>query len=446
MSYDDEYGDYGFDDSDSEKDDYADSDDDKESERDDYPDYDGDDFPDYDGDDGAEMDDHADSDDDNESERDDYPDYDGDDGAEMDDHADSDNESERDDYPDYDGDDGAEMDDHADSDDDNESERDDNPDYDGDDGAEMDDHADSDNESERDEYPDYDGDDGAEMDDYADSDDDNESEMDNNPDSDDNESDSDCNYEDDLYDDYGSAERINKATLNNKQYSKQEKIEKIAALKPGNYKNVTVKHKPKIQKLFEMWENVKTLHSNDSEMLITEVQSNCVCFQDEFLIGRGCEGTKVYICLGSDGIERAIKRLPKDLCQTFLKNERDILTSPNAVDSPRIVNYWFYDEISSPDFGYLILNLYEQNLDEYINEKGKTMTEAQTQKMIRQILEGLKALHSREPRSLHRDLKPSNILVDVNGDLALSDFGIGKFFPKQGILYNVKWQIPVIAD
>ena len=371
MSYDDDYGDYGFDDSDSEKDDYANSDDDNESERDDYPG--------YDEDDGAE--------------RDDNPDYDSDD-----------------DYLIYEEDDGAEMDDNGSAD------------------------SDGDNESEMDDYPDYDEDDGAERDDYPDYDDDDEAEMDDNPDSDsdDNESDRDY-YEDDLYDDYGSAERISKETLNNKQYSKQEKIEKIAALKPGNYKNVTVKHKPKIQKLFEMWENVKTESSNDSEMLITEVQSNCVCFQDEFLIGRGCEGTEVYICLGSDGIERAIKRLPKHLCQTFLKNERDILSSRNAVDSPQIVNYWFYDDTSNPDFGYLILNLYEQNLDEYINEKGKTMTEAQTQKMIRQILEGLKALHSREPRSLHRDLKPSNILVDVNGDLALSDFGIGKFFPEQGI-------------
>ena len=229
------------------------------------------------------------------------------------------------------------------------------------------------------------------------------------------------------------AEDLEHGTLNKKQYSMQEKVNKIAALKPGNYKNITVKHKPKIQKLFEMWENVKTESSNDSEMLITEVQSNCVCFQDEFLIGRGCEGTEVYICLGSDGIERAIKRLPKHLCQTFLKNERDILSSRNAVDSPQIVNYWFYDETSSPDFGYLILNLYEQNLDEYIKDEGNTVTETSARKMIRQMLQGLKALHSREPRSLHRDLKPSNILVDVNGDLALSDFGIGKFFPEQGI-------------
>ena len=193
--------------------------------------------------------------------------------------------------------------------------------------------------------------------------------------------------------------------------------------KPKEWKKVSVKHREKFERL------LKVSDEFDTDCVI---QDNIICFKKEFLIGSGSCGTEVYICLGSDGIERAIKRLPKNLCQKFLKNERDILTSPNAVESPRIVNYWFYDENSNPDFGYLILNLYEQSLEEYIKNEGKTMTEARIRKMIHQVLEGLKALHSREPRILHRDLKPTNILVNVNGDIALSDFGIGRFFPERG--------------
>ena len=214
----------------------------------------------------------------------------------------------------------------------------------------------------------------------------------------------------------------------NEQY--EDKDGRPAELKAKDYKNVTVKHKTKFKKLFNVWGRIKS--GNHGDISITEVHGNCVCFQDEFLLGRGSYGTEVYICLGFDGIERAIKRLPKHLCKKFLKNERDILTSPNAVDSPHIVNYWFYDETSNPDFGYLILDLYEQNLEEYIKGEGKTISESVVRKMIRQILKGLKALHSREPRILHRDLKPTNILVDVNGDVALSDFGIGRFFPGKG--------------
>ena len=189
------------------------------------------------------------------------------------------------------------------------------------------------------------------------------------------------------------------------------------------WKKVSLRHRVKLKRLSEFWENRK------DDPKLTTINDNGVCFKKEFLIGSGSYGTEVYVCLGSDGIERAIKRLPKILCH-FLKNERDILTSQNAVESPRVVNYYFYDDISSPDFGYLILNLYEQNLEEFMKKDGAMITESRAREMVRQVLEGLKALHVNEPRILHRDLKPTNILVDVNGDLVLSDFGIGRFFPE----------------
>ena len=210
----------------------------------------------------------------------------------------------------------------------------------------------------------------------------------------------------------------------------EEKTERTTALKPKDWKKVSVKHREKFERLLEVRES-------DPES-ITTVNDNGVCFKKEFAIGNGSYGTEVYICLGSDGIERAIKRLPKLLCEKFLKNERDILNSPNAVESPRIVNYCFYDDTSNPDFGYLILNLYEQNLEEFIREEGERMTESRVRKMIRQVLEGLKALHAREPRIIHRDLKPTNILIDVKDNLLLSDFGIGRFFPEQGIFTTHK--------
>jgi serine/threonine protein kinase len=210
--------------------------------------------------------------------------------------------------------------------------------------------------------------------------------------------------------------------------SRREKGVEIAALKPKDWEKISVKHRGKFEWLSEVWKNAKSINPE----LIKIINANGVCFKEEFSIGKGSSGTEVYVCLGSDGIERAIKRLPKVLCN-LLKNERDILMSRNAVDSPRVVNYWFYDDTSSPDFGYLILNLYEQNLKEFVKEEGEKITESRARKMIRQVLEGLKALHSREPRILHRDLKPTNILVDVYGDLVLSDFGIGRFFPEQGI-------------
>ncbi len=200
------------------------------------------------------------------------------------------------------------------------------------------------------------------------------------------------------------------------------------AAKSESWKKVSVRHQEKFERLFRAWKA--------TPKSMTVINGNVVCFEEDFLIGKGSYGTEVYISLGTDGIERAIKRVPQRQCQKFLQIEKEILTSPNAVGSPRIVNYCFYDDKSNNDFGYLILNLYEQNLAEYIKEQCESITDSRARKMIRQVLEGLRALHAREPRILHRDLKPTNILVDVNGDLLLSDFGIGRFFPETGAFFS----------
>ena len=221
------------------------------------------------------------------------------------------------------------------------------------------------------------------------------------------------------------------------QVSKIENNPVITAMEPKDWIKASIKHKEKLELLSKVWRyNEETEHVKFPK--IAEISNNNVCFHEEFLIGSGGNGTEVYVCLGSDGVERAIKRLPKVLCK-LLKNEQLLLTSQNAIDSPRVVNYHFYDDTSSPDFGYLILNLYEQNLEEFVKSEGEKTTEYRPREMIRQVLEGLKALHAREPRILHRDLKPTNILVDRKGNLALSDFGIGRFFPEQGATaYNTK--------
>ena len=195
--------------------------------------------------------------------------------------------------------------------------------------------------------------------------------------------------------------------------------------KPENWKQESVKHREKFENLLDAWKR-----TSDS---ITIIGDNGVCFEDEFVIGRGSYGTKVYVCLGCDGIERAIKCLPKS---SDKNRERDILTSRSVINSPRIINYYFSGDASEKHTDYLILDLYEQNLEEYIQQHKDLKDEIkapQIQKMVRQVLEGLKALHSREPRILHRDLKPANILIDVKDDLVLSDFGIGRILPEQGM-------------
>ena len=129
-----------------------------------------------------------------------------------------------------------------------------------------------------------------------------------------------------------------------------------------DWKKVSVRHRKKFEQLSKVW--------RFEYPKITVINDNGVCFLEEFLIDSGSYGAEVYVCLGSDGIESAIKRLHKVLCN-LLRNDRDLLTSQNAVDSRRVVNYHFYDDTSNSDFGYLILNLYEQNLEEFVKKEVK---------------------------------------------------------------------------
>ena len=194
--------------------------------------------------------------------------------------------------------------------------------------------------------------------------------------------------------------------------------------------SVSVEHRAAFQRLVNVLKN-------DPERTKT-VNGNAVCFQPEFMIGTGSCLTKVFICLGLDGVERAIKRMPITH-QNMLENERDVLLSQNVKYCHHILNYWYYDNTSSLCYAYLILDLCELNLKQYIERNCEAITEARAKEMIFQILKALLALHSREPRILHRDLKPENVLLNVEGNVVLSDFGIARRFPVQGTCNSVKY-------
>ena len=151
-----------------------------------------------------------------------------------------------------------------------------------------------------------------------------------------------------------------------------------------------------------------------------------VCFEPEFVIGEGSDGTRVYIGLSEDGYERAVKRLLQNIGEELGLQEKDILNTLNAVDSKCIVRYWFYDEESNPAFAYLILDLCEETLEQYVNDQSQEKLTENAPVIICQILEALKDLHRKPKPVLHRDLKPSNIMRNVNDKWLLADFGLSR--------------------
>ena len=143
--------------------------------------------------------------------------------------------------------------------------------------------------------------------------------------------------------------------------SQQIKTTNEGAKKPAIWKQVSVKHRQRFERLLEVLESTPDLIEN--------IGGNRVCFKDEFAIGSGSYGTKVYICLGSDGVERAVKCLSKNQVKYCPEHEQNILLSKNVLKSPRIVQYCFFDKESDSYFDYLILNLFERNLEEYVKDK-----------------------------------------------------------------------------
>jgi serine/threonine protein kinase len=174
-------------------------------------------------------------------------------------------------------------------------------------------------------------------------------------------------------------------------------------------------HREKFERLLE--------YAKEYPDEIKDINGVRVCFSKEFLIGRGSDDTKIYIGLGKDGYERAVKRLSRDDCASLAEQEMEVL---NATESNYVVRYWYFDDKSAKDWLFLIMDLCEESLKEFVKRSRSDDVATSAQTIIEDVLKGLADLHRDSKPILHRDLKPSNILRNVNGRWLLADFGISR--------------------
>lgn len=111
-------------------------------------------------------------------------------------------------------------------------------------------------------------------------------------------------------------------------------------------------------------------------------------------------------------------QLQKSQVEHQLRREIEIqshLRHPNIL---RLFGY-FYDE----NRVYLILEFAPKGeMYKYLQkQKNGHFDEATTSKYIRQMTDALIYCHSK--KVIHRDIKPENLLLDINGDLKIADFG-----------------------
>lgn len=123
-----------------------------------------------------------------------------------------------------------------------------------------------------------------------------------------------------------------------------------------------------------------------------------------------------------DGREVALKRLEKArFNETDTQLKREIACLVKLSDCPNVVNY--VTCVSDSNFQYIVMELMEGTLDEFLDLKQASKEAA---KICLDISSGIKYLH--DNNVLHRDLKPQNILYKTKPILMLkiADFGLSK--------------------
>jgi serine/threonine protein kinase len=120
-------------------------------------------------------------------------------------------------------------------------------------------------------------------------------------------------------------------------------------------------------------------------------------------------------------------RIAADIDHTHFENEIRILQQLNH---PGVVRLY---DLLKDDENYFIIMEYcpYGDLCKFILQN-KTVTELQTKYWLKQILEGLSYVHTQGV--VHRDLKPENLLLDGNGRIKLSDFGVSRFVNSEGLV------------
>lgn len=148
-------------------------------------------------------------------------------------------------------------------------------------------------------------------------------------------------------------------------------------------------------------------------------------------IGRGGMGTIYFATDTTLGRDVALKVVHPQLADNPQLMERfkiEAMTQAR-LSHPNIVTIFSFHRIEDE---YVIAMEYVagRSLKEMLQER-KHLQPEEAVDLIVQVAEGLRYAHARNV--IHRDIKPANILVDREGRVKISDFGIAKILGAQGL-------------
>ena len=143
------------------------------------------------------------------------------------------------------------------------------------------------------------------------------------------------------------------------------------------------------------------------------------------ILGKGGQATVYRAFDRVLHVERAIKLLSKDLMRNNDARGRFEAEAQAMakLKHPSIVR--LYDIVSTDDFLFLVMDIVDGgNSWEWVRAYGK-MPERMVCESMLDIVDAVETLH--HSGIIHRDIKPSNLLINSEGKLLITDFGIARF-------------------
>jgi len=167
------------------------------------------------------------------------------------------------------------------------------------------------------------------------------------------------------------------------------------------------------------------------------------------LIGQGTLGTVWKVLNRRTGQLMAAKEVLLDAkdkadekFRAALQNEIDLYKD---LKHPHIVSYFGNDFVNGKLYIYLEY-MPGGSIAQVLSQFGP-LDESLSARYMRNLLEGLEYLHTRDPPVLHRDIKGANILVGLDRVVKLSDFGCSKRSEGtmvQTLRGSVPWMAPEV--